>query len=42
MLFADDFVGESDSEKHLQKLIDVIHGSFHVKSTQNKANSFRF
>ena len=25
MLFADDFVGVSDSEEHLQKLIDVIH-----------------
>ena len=25
MLFADDFVGVSDSEEHLQKLIDVVH-----------------
>ena len=26
MLFADDFVGVSDSRESLQKLIDVVHG----------------
>ena len=26
MLFADDFVGVSDSKESLQKLIDVVHG----------------
>ena len=26
MLFADDFVGVSDSQESLQKLIDVVHG----------------
>ena len=25
MLFADDFVGVSDSEEYLQKLIDAVH-----------------
>ena len=28
MLFADDFVGVSDSEEHLQKLIDVVHAYY--------------
>ena len=26
MLFADDFVGVSDSKESLQKLMDVVHG----------------
>ena len=26
MLFADDYVGVSDSKESLQKLIDVVHG----------------
>ena len=26
LLFADDFVGVSDSKENLQKLIDVVHG----------------
>ena len=26
MLFADDFVGVSDSKESLQKIIDVVHG----------------
>ena len=37
MLFADDFVGVSDSKESLQKLIDVVHG--YCNKWRLKANS---
>ena len=39
MLFADDFVGVSDSKESLQKLIDVVHG--YCNKWKLKANVIR-
>ena len=37
MLFADDFVGVSDSREGLQKLIDVVHGYWRLKANVSKS-----
>ena len=37
MLFADDFVGVSDSGEELQKLIDVVHVNWRLKANVSKS-----
>ena len=37
MLFADDFVGLSDSKEQLQKLIDVVYNKWRLKANVTKS-----